>query len=194
MPIHAGLHHFKEGISKITQWTGADNKQLQRVFVTVLIGTTPNHDVVQASRALLDFISLAQYQSHTDNTLLGLQHALNEFHALKDVFVNLGCCEHFNLPKFHSLSHYVDSIRLFGSLDGFNTENSEYLHIDYAKKAYAASNRRDYVIQMTRWLTCQEAVRWFKMYLTWRLGGLTSDCSASKHNDDSDAGSATCLN
>ena len=184
MPIHPGLRHFKEGISKITQWTGADNKQLQRVFVTALIGTTPNHDVIRASRALLDFISLAQYRCHTDNTLQGLQHALNEFHALKDVFINLGCREHFNLPKLHSLRHYVDSIRLFGSLDGFNTENSERLHIDYAKKAYAASNRKDYVIQMTKWLTRQEAVIWFKTYLTWHLGSSPSDCSAS---DDSDA-------
>ncbi|KAF8549637.1 hypothetical protein OG21DRAFT_1478799 [Imleria badia] len=191
MPIHPGLRHFKEGISKITQWTGADNKQLQRVFVTVLVGTTPNHDVVRASRALLDFISLAQYRSHTDNTLRGLQHALNEFHALKNVFIDLGCREHFNLPKFHSLCHYMNSIKLYGSLDGFNTENSERLHIDYAKKAYAASNQKDYMIQMTRWLSRQEAVMWFKMYLTWRLGGSPKDYSksASEYSGDSDAGS-----
>ena len=118
----------------------ADHKQLQRVFVTALVGTTPNSDVIWASRALLDFIYLAQYHSHTDMTLQALQDALNDFHALKDVFVGLGCRQHFNIPKLHSLIHYVKSIRLFGSLNGFNTENLERLHIDYAKKAYAVTN------------------------------------------------------
>ncbi|KAF8551358.1 hypothetical protein OG21DRAFT_1478190 [Imleria badia] len=194
IPIHPELHHFKEGISKIKQWTGADNKQLQRVLVTALVGTTPNHDVIQASHALLDFISLAQYQSHTDDTLQGLQHVLDKFHTFKNIFIDLRCHTHFNLPKFHSLCHYVDSIRLFsGSLDGFNTENSERLHIDYTKKAYAASNQKDYMIQMTKWLTRQEAVVWFKTYLTWCLGSSPSDCSASQYSD-SDAGSAMCPN
>ncbi|KAF8124425.1 hypothetical protein EV363DRAFT_1178049, partial [Boletus edulis] len=55
-----------------------------------------------------------------------------------------------NMPKLHSLVHYVESIRQFGSLGGFNTENSERLHIDYAKKVYAATNRRDYTMQMTK--------------------------------------------
>jgi hypothetical protein len=162
MPFHPGLRHWKDGISNVKQWTGADHKQLQRTFVTALIGS-PNHDIIQASRALLDFVHLAQYHSHTDETLQALQDALDDFHALKDVFIGLGCRKHFNIPKFHLLVHYTKSIRLFGSLDGFNTENLEQLHIDYAKKAYAATNRKDYTIQMTRWLNRQEAViQWLK--------------------------------
>jgi len=50
------------------------------------------------------------------------------------------------------MMHYAASVRLFGSLDGFNTELPERLHIDYAKKAYRASNKRNYVTQMTTWL------------------------------------------
>ena len=158
MPFHPGLRHWKNGISKVKQWTGADHKQLQWIFVTALIGTTPNHNVVQASRVLLNFVCLAQYHSHTEETLQALQDALNDFHTLKDVFIGLGCREHFNIPKLHSLVHYVESIRLFGSLDGFNTEKSEWLHIDYAKKAYAATNQKDYTVQMTKWLDRQEVV------------------------------------
>jgi hypothetical protein len=186
IPPHPGLRHWKDGISHVKQWTGADHKQLQRVFVTALVGTTPNSDVVQASRALLDFVYLAQYHSHTDMTLQALQDALKDFHDLKDVFVGHRCRKHFNIPKLHSLVHYVKSIRLFGSLDGFNTENSERLHIDYAKKAYAATNRRDHTMQMTRWLNRQEAVMWFNSYLTWRNSGHATGGLANEHSDNTD--------
>ena len=119
------------------------------------MGATADPVVVGAGCCLLDFIYLAQYQSHTDETLLTLQHALDDFHAMKDVFINHSCYEHFNIPKLHSLLHYVDTIKNLGSLDGLNTENSERLHIDYTKKAYAASSRKDYTVQMMKWLQRQ---------------------------------------
>ena len=34
----------------------------------------------------------------------------------------------------------------------FNTESPEWLHIDYAKEAYQARNKKEYVHQMTVWL------------------------------------------
>ena len=142
----------------IQQWTGADHKQLQHVFVCTLVGATPWHEVIQASHALHNFIYLSQYQSHTDDTLVTLQCALDEFHALKEVFIKVDCWNHFNILKIHSLLHYIDTIKKLSSLDGLNTENLEHLHIDYAKKAYLASNRKDYTIQMARWLQRQEAV------------------------------------
>ncbi|KIK26765.1 hypothetical protein PISMIDRAFT_94556, partial [Pisolithus microcarpus 441] len=157
MPTFPGLHHFKEGISKVKQWTGADHKQVERVFLAALVGAVPHLDVIKAGSNLLDFIYLAQYQSHTDFTLVALQQALDGFHATKNIFIELGCREHFNMPKIHSLQHYVQAIRSLGSLDGFNTEASERLHIDFAKRAYSASNQRDYLVQMTRWLQRQEA-------------------------------------
>ena len=187
MPLHPGLRHFKEGISKVKQWTGTDHKQLECVFMGGLVGTTPHQEVVQAARAMLDFIYIAQYWSHTDDTLVDLQQALDDFHTVKDVFIEVGCREHFNIPKLHLLVHYVDSIKMFGSLDGLNTEHSERLHINYAKKAYAASNRKDYTIQMMKWLTRQEAVIWFKTYLARRKGDQHDDLAAG-YNSDSTAG------
>ncbi|KAI5984843.1 hypothetical protein EDD15DRAFT_2390291 [Pisolithus albus] len=189
MPAFSGLRHFKEGISKVKQWTGADHKQVQRVFLAALVGAAPHPDVIKAGCNLLDFIYLAQYQSHTDRTLVALQQALDSFHVVKDIFIDLGCREHFNVPKIHSLWHYVETIRSLGSLDGLNMETSERLHIDFAKKAYSASNRRDYLVQMTRWLQCQEAIIWFSSYLTWRLGNIqpepqpADDCDRSDESD-----------
>ena len=96
-----------------------------------------------------------------------MQEALKLFHANKDIFVEEGIHEHFNISKLHSLIHYTDSIILFGSLDGFNSEHLERLHIDYAKKGYHASNKRNYVIQMTHWLQRQEVMDLHAAYLQW---------------------------
>jgi hypothetical protein len=43
--------------------------------------------------------------------------------------------EHIDIPKLHSLQHYVEVISSFGTTDDYNTETNEYLHIDYAKDA-----------------------------------------------------------
>jgi hypothetical protein len=40
---YPGLWHFRKGISLVSQWTGAEHKQMQRVFVTLLTGA-PNID------------------------------------------------------------------------------------------------------------------------------------------------------
>ncbi|KIK32748.1 hypothetical protein CY34DRAFT_27161 [Suillus luteus UH-Slu-Lm8-n1] len=179
MSSYAGLRHFKKGISKRKQWTGADYRELQRVFLGVIAGAVDNR-VIAAVRAVLDFIYYAQYQLHTANSLARMHAALASFHDNKDVFVELRVCEHFNIPKIHSMVHYIDSIRLFGSADGFNTELPERLHIDLAKRAYRASNRRDYVIQMTTWLRRQESLYIKDAYLHCRSDS-EDDIPANSH-------------
>ncbi|KAL4069009.1 hypothetical protein J3A83DRAFT_4359099 [Scleroderma citrinum] len=57
-----------------------------------------------------------------------------EHHVLEAVFIDLGICIDFNIPKVHSMMHYAASVQLFGKLP-------EQLHINYAKKAYSASNK-----------------------------------------------------
>ncbi|KAF9778022.1 hypothetical protein BJ322DRAFT_1102226 [Thelephora terrestris] len=66
---------------------------------------------------------------HTSETLQLLHQSLRNFHANKHIFVELGIREDFNLPKLHSLVHYVESIELFGTTDNYNTEYTERLHI-----------------------------------------------------------------
>jgi len=46
--------------------------------------------LIRAVQALLDFLYLAQYPVHTDDTLELLESTLTTFHANKDVFVDLG--------------------------------------------------------------------------------------------------------
>jgi hypothetical protein len=114
--------------------------------------------IVKSTRALLDFLFVAQYESHTTATLERLQDYLAAFHDSKMVFVDLGVRKGFNLPKLHSLIHYASSIRLFGTTDNYNTEQTERLHIDLAKNAYRATNRKDEYPQMTAWLERRERI------------------------------------
>ncbi|KAJ7448237.1 hypothetical protein B0H11DRAFT_2247810 [Mycena galericulata] len=167
MPDHHGLRHFKNGISTVSQWTGTEHKEMEKVFLG-LVTAGAHEEVVRAVRALIDFAYLASLQSHTSMTLLRLRTALDDFHTHKKIFLDLKARKKdFNFPKLHSLDHYEPLIRLFGSADGFNTESPERLHIDYAKNAYRASNRKDYIDQMTLWLQRQESVARFAAFQQW---------------------------
>ncbi|KAJ7803739.1 hypothetical protein B0H13DRAFT_2492976 [Mycena leptocephala] len=183
MNAFAGLRHFKKGISTVSQWTGVEHKEMQRVFLGVLAGAISVR-VLTVVKALIDFIYYAQLQSHTVRTLNALQSALDTFHAHKQVFVDLNIREHFNIPKFRAIQHYVDSIRRLGSADGYNTESPERLHIDFAKKAYRASNRHDYTEQMALWLQRQEAMALRTSYLQWLV--LQGCPGLNDSEDDSD--------
>lgn len=153
---------------------------MEKVFLG-LVASNPDPRLVVAVRALMDFVYLASLQSHTSHTLLALRQALDTFHLNKQVFIELGGRDstHFNIPKLHSLDHYEELIRLFGSADGFNTESPERLHIDFAKNAYRASNRKNYIEQMAEWLSRQEAVEYFAAFIEW-----TKEVSQPKKPDD----------
>lgn len=84
-----GLHHFKDGISNISHWTGKKLKEMQRVFLGVIAGVV-NDRVFATVKGLLNFIYLAQYQSHTDKSLTQLHAALEAFHSNKDAFIDAG--------------------------------------------------------------------------------------------------------
>ncbi|KAG0692303.1 hypothetical protein DFH29DRAFT_985826 [Suillus ampliporus] len=180
IPDYPGLRHFKKGISTVKQWTGS-----------LLAGAVPSRVLVVA-RSILDFSYYAQLQIHTAESLEALQAALAGFHANKDVLKELAIRDHFNIPKLHQLTHYARSISLFGAADGFNTELPERLHIDFAKEAYRASNKRDYEQQMVLWLQHQEAVFSRGRYLDWLLqepaGGMDSRShSISDSDSESDS-------
>jgi hypothetical protein len=123
---------------------------------------------MKAVRALLDFLYLAQFTSHTSETIHWLQDSLTTFHNNKGIFIDLGVQNHFNIPKLHSLTHYESSIWLFGTMDNYNTEQSEHLHINMAKDAYCATNHKDEYPQMMNWLEQQEKVEHHIAFVNWR--------------------------
>jgi hypothetical protein len=167
-----GLRHFKKGISSVTQWTGTEHKEMEKILLGIVIGILPSR-AVTVVRALLDFIYLSQLQMQTSKTLDALEKCLKTFHENKQVIIELHIRDHFNIPKFHAITHYANCIRALGSADGYNSESPERLHIDFAKEAYRASNKRDYMEQMALWLQRREAMWLRESLLMWiedRLG------------------------
>ena len=185
MPTYPGLRHFKNGISFVSQWTGREHKEMERVFVTLLAGAV-QPAVLRTVIAIVDFIYYAQLQKHTSKTLLSMETALKKFHDNKDIFIREGIRDHFNIPKIHQMLHYVEAIRSHSSADGYNTESSERFHIDYAKEGYRASNKKDYIKQMTVWLGRQEAVTRFQAYLVY-AAKQTNTSTQDSHQLDSDS-------
>ncbi|KAF8875514.1 hypothetical protein BD779DRAFT_1613422 [Infundibulicybe gibba] len=167
MSGYPGLRHFSKGISFVSQWTGTEHREMQRIFLGVLAGSAVDKRVVTVVRAALDFIYYAQLQMHTSTTLAALKSCLATFHHYKDIFIQLEIRKHFNIPKIHCLLHYFASIQALGSNDGYNSESPERLHIDFAKDAFRASNRKDYHEQMALWLQRREAMWQREAYIKW---------------------------
>ncbi|KAG8763877.1 hypothetical protein FRC12_008370 [Ceratobasidium sp. 428] len=158
------LRHFKNGISMVQQWTGREAKEMEKVFVP-LLAEHPDlpSDLVAFIRALLDFSYIARAARMTDMELDELDGAWREMHRLKRVLVSSGVYQSLRqldrIHKWHQLSHYVESIRDFGTPDGYNTEAPEYLHIVYVKRGFVASNKRDAIPQIIDYCQRLEALR-----------------------------------
>ncbi|KAJ7898981.1 hypothetical protein B0H13DRAFT_2519672 [Mycena leptocephala] len=74
MPSHPGLRHFKLGISLVSQWTGNEFKQMEKIFLGVINGAA-DAAFIRAVRGILDFIYYAHFETHTDASLAKLEDA-----------------------------------------------------------------------------------------------------------------------
>ena len=176
MPLNHNVRHFAKGISNLKRASGKEHAAVAKILLGVIAGLPLSNGhsagkLLSATRGLLDFLYLAQLPSQNDATLKDLDDALNTFHLNKSIFVDLEIREDFNLPKLHSLQHYTSSIKLFGTTDNYDTEYSERLHIDLAKDAYAATNHKEELPQMTAWLERRERITQFDAIVEWRLHG-----------------------
>ncbi|KII92122.1 hypothetical protein PLICRDRAFT_103181 [Plicaturopsis crispa FD-325 SS-3] len=177
LPPNHNIRLFMKGITGLSRVTGEEHNQMCRFLMALVVdvrlpgGPNARARLVQAVRALLDFLYLACYPRHTTETLDLLDDALQRFHANKDIFVDLGIREDFNIPKLHFLRHYVLCIKMFGTTDNYNTEYTERLHIDLAKDAYRATNHKDEYPQMALWLERKEKVLQHDRFIRWRLAG-----------------------
>ncbi|KAG8902985.1 hypothetical protein FRB99_003849 [Tulasnella sp. 403] len=182
MPHHPGLRSFKDGISHISQWTGNEYKQMERVFLGVIASAVPRK-VAQAAKALLNFIYLAQYSTLSEDDLERMDVSLKTFHQFKHIFIQKGIRGDFNIPKFHALIHYTFYTQLHGTPDGYNTEVPERLHINLAKYAFCRSNKKDYLAQMTCTLTHLKAISIRQSYIYWRKPELESHADIVDNDD-----------
>ena len=176
MPPNHNIHNFMKGISTLSRVTGQEHDHMCRILLGLVIdiplpGGLSNVRLLRAVRALLDFVYLSRYPVHTDETLELLEDSLARFHDAKKIFVDLGIRDSFNIPKLHSMRHYMMFIQLYGTTDNFDTAYTERLHIDFAKDAYAATNHKDEFTQMAKWLERKEKMFRHEQYIKWREDG-----------------------
>jgi hypothetical protein len=170
-----GYRHFRSGIKHLSQWTGREDRELQRVHIAITANCPRvNSRVMQNQRAFHDFLYLVQYQSHSELTLDYLNKALHDFHRTKDEYIKAGVrrgqrtiIQHMNIPKLFGLSHFVDHIRMMGSSSQYSTEIVESLHRSMAKLPYASTNHKGFVSQMCRRLTGSERLAHQEEFLRW---------------------------
>ncbi|KAI1790839.1 hypothetical protein LXA43DRAFT_890291 [Ganoderma leucocontextum] len=182
LPPNHQMRLFLKGITSLQRVTGKEHAHICRFLLGLIVGLPLRGGfspvrLVRAVRALLDFLYIAQFPAHTSETLVQLRTALETFHANKAIFVDLDIRDHFHFPKLHSLDHYMTSIKLFGTTDNYDTQHTERLHIDFAKEAYRASNRKDEYPQMTLWLERREKVLRHEVYVQWCLNRFVTGAS-----------------
>jgi hypothetical protein len=100
--------------------------------------------------AFLDFCYLARRNALNSDDLDELEAALARFHLHRDIFVQTGVRVDISLPRQHSLTHYLRSIRLFGSPNGLCSSITESKHIKAVKEPWRRSSRYKALIQMLR--------------------------------------------
>lgn len=172
IPPNHSIRVFHMGLSVLRRVSGTEHSQICQFLVGLLAGfrlgsSDATRQLVRATRAILDFVYIAQYPIHTSQTLVLLDEALRRFHENKEVFIDEGARIDFNFIKLHSMVHYSSSIKSHGTTDNHNTQFTERLHIDFAKDAYAATNHKDELPQMTRWLERKEKVFELKKNIDW---------------------------
>ncbi|KIJ63535.1 hypothetical protein HYDPIDRAFT_66918, partial [Hydnomerulius pinastri MD-312] len=167
LPPNHNIRLFMKGISGLSRVTGTEHDQICRFLLGMVVDMRLPGGVSPARliRGLLDFLYLAQYPCLSEETLELVDDALTHFHNNKAIFVDLGIRSSFELPKLHSLRHYVYMVRCFWTTDNYTTAYTERLHIDLTKDAYRATNHKDEYFQMTVWLERKEKMLYHNNYI-----------------------------
>jgi len=96
IPPYPGFSVAKKAYREITQWQGKEMRNLGRCISAVLASALRNldssqyHDFkspVKCVSALVDFSLMAQYRSHTPDTLSYMESYLQTLHRTKDIFL-----------------------------------------------------------------------------------------------------------
>ncbi len=137
--------------SIIKQWTTSNRKIVIHQILSIIASlfTHESSATMHCTRAMIDFIMLAQYTSHDEDTLRYMQHALFRWNKLKKVFRHLWFLDtdtsqkHFNISKFHAMIHYANFIHRYDVVDNVNMKYEKICHRHLIKKFFDCTNKRD---------------------------------------------------
>ena len=123
-------------------------------------------EMVHCVHAFLDFCYLIHCDFHDTKSLEATQEALDHFHEHRNVFIEVGLCNNFNLPRQHSLRHYVHLIREYGSPNGICSLITEIKYIKAVKEPWRRSSKWEAMCQM--------------LVMNQRMDKLTASCTIFK--------------
>ncbi|KAG9100287.1 hypothetical protein FRC06_004316 [Ceratobasidium sp. 370] len=153
----AGDRAFLHGVSHISQMTGIEHRMLERTHLPIVANAPDaiNDKVTQATRGAMECIYLAQLPTHSEHSLQAYEVAYEQFMADRQAWIE-------NKTRRGKREHVLRK----GTADNYTTETMEHLHIG-VKRAYRASNRREWKLQTVRWLTQRERIRDFEAWMLW---------------------------
>ena len=113
-------------------------------------------EMIQAIRAFLEFCYIVRRNVLDTKSLDELEDALNRYHKYRTIFQECGVRpDGFNLPRQHSLLHYLLLIREFGAPNGSCSSITESKHIKAVKQPWRCSSQFNALSQMlltNQWL------------------------------------------
>jgi hypothetical protein len=158
-PSTPGFEKWTKSLFHLTQQTGNEWKSVSKVLVPVIgpLLSQVNRPAMLFVRAFMDFLTVTRYRSQDDETLGCLQHYLEIMDVCQEALAkardNLRD-PRMNFPKWHVLTHVIESIKSFGTVDGTDTSTSEKLHtVRFKKWAHNTNFRGTWLDQLTRHLT-----------------------------------------
>ena len=164
IPRYTGLQHFSQGITELTTLNAKEYRQIAKVILLIVSDLLPDLAPVTTFYHFLQWWYLIAKTSHSDETIMEAKLQLAAFAKHVQVFKQYSRSS-FNVPKFHSMTHYTSFITSRGSLDNFTTEHFEHQHILDAKIPFKCSNKRDPIIQILSWISQHDIVIQKREYL-----------------------------
>lgn len=118
------------------------------MFIPAIVEYVPPQ-IIKCLSSFLDFCYLVRRSELGESDLTAIEKALGAFHTAREIFhtprIRL---DGFNLPRQHSMVHYVHLIQEFGAPNGLCSSITESRHITAVKKPWRRSNRYEPLGQM----------------------------------------------
>ncbi|KAE9404082.1 hypothetical protein BT96DRAFT_989584 [Gymnopus androsaceus JB14] len=109
VPAFPGLRCFPHG-RRFKQWTGNDSKALMKIFLPAVAEYLPE-EMMKCLSSFMDFCYLVRCSDINEDTLKAVESSLQAFHHYREIFRTSGVCEHFSIPRMHSMVHYPLSVK-----------------------------------------------------------------------------------
>jgi hypothetical protein len=135
--------------------------------------------MVACVAAFMEVCYLIRQDEISFSDLDAIDREINRFHHLRQVFIDAGVRVSISLPRQHALTHYSDSIVLFGSPNGLCSSITEAKHIKAVKEPWRRSSRNKPLPQMLETVMRMEKMHMAALRTIFsRLGMLRGSTSA----------------